>query len=43
MEADLNIEPSEKHIQNTAAYIEEWKAEIEKDPNALFAAISDAD
>ncbi len=43
LEQDLNIEPSETHIQNNAAYIETWKKEITEDPNALFTAIADAD
>ena len=43
LEQDLNIEPSETHIQNNAAYIEAWKKEITEDPNALFTAIADAD
>ena len=43
MEQDLGVEPSEKRLQNNAAYIQSWKEEIKENPNALFTAITDAD
>ena len=43
MEQDLEIQVSEKHIENNSRYIKSWHDRIAEDPNLLFTAISDAD
>ncbi len=43
MEQDLEIQVSEKHIENNSRYIKSWHDRIAEDPNVLFTAISDAD
>jgi len=43
MEQDLEIDVSEKHIENNSRYIKNWHEEIKANPNALFLAITDAD
>ena len=43
MEQDLEIQVSEKHIENNSRYIKSWHDKIAEDPNLLFTAISDAD
>ena len=43
IEQDLEIETSEKHIENNSAYIQEWHDKIKEDPNILFRAIADAE
>lgn len=43
IEQDLEIETSEKHIENNSAYIQAWHDKIKEDPNILFRAIADAE
>ena len=43
LEQDLEIQVSEKHIENNSQYIKAWHDKISEDPNVLFTAISDAD
>lgn len=43
IEQDLEIEASEKHIQNNSAYIQSWHDKIKEDPNILFKAITEAE
>lgn len=43
LEQDLGIEAGDSRLQNNAAYIQSWKEKIKEEPNALFAAIADAD
>ena len=43
LEQDLEIQVSEKHIENNSRYIKSWHDRIAEDPNLLFTAISDAD
>jgi antirestriction protein ArdC len=43
MEQDLEIDVSEKHIENNSRYIKSWHDGIKENPNALFLAIADAD
>lgn len=43
IEQDLEIETSEKHIENNSAYIQAWHDKIKEDPNILFKAIADAE
>lgn len=43
LEQDLEINVSDKHIENNSKYIKNWQAEIQDNPNALFLAIADAD
>lgn len=43
IEQDLEIETSEKQIENNSAYIQAWHDKIKEDPNILFKAIADAE
>lgn len=43
LEQDLEIQVSEKHIENNSQYIKAWHDKISEDPNVLFTAIADAD
>ena len=43
LEQDLEIQVSEKHIENNSKYIKAWHDKISEDPNVLFTAIADAD
>ena len=43
LEQDLEIQVSEKHIENNSKYIKAWHEKISEDPNVLFTAIADAD
>ena len=43
LEQDLEIQVSEKHIENNSRYIKSWHDRISEDPNILFTAIADAD
>lgn len=43
MEQDLEIQVSEKHVENNSKYIKAWHEKIAEDPNVLFTAIADAD
>lgn len=43
MEQDLEIEVSEKHVQNNSEYIKGWYDSIKADPNILLKAIADAE
>lgn len=43
LEQDLEIQVSEKHIENNSQYIKAWHDKISEDPNILFTAIADAD
>ena len=43
LEQDLEIQVSEKHIENNSRYIKSWHDRISEDPNVLFTAIADAD
>lgn len=40
---ETGITPSERNLENNAAYIASWKEVIEDDPDALFSAVSAAD
>ena len=41
--ADLHLQPDEEHINNHAAYIQNWIKVLTDEPEALFAAIKNAD
>lgn len=43
LEQDFGVEVDESAVRNNSAYIQHWKTVIQKDPNALFTAIADAD
>ena len=43
LEQDLEIQVSEKHIENNSKYVKAWHEKISEDPNVLFTAIADAD
>lgn len=43
LEQDLEIQVTEKHIENNSQYIKAWHDKISEDPNVLFTAIADAD
>ncbi|MCM1224961.1 MAG: zincin-like metallopeptidase domain-containing protein, partial [Lachnospiraceae bacterium] len=43
MEQDLEIQVSDKHVENNSAYIKSWYEQIKNDPNVLFKAIADAE
>ena len=41
--ADLHLQPDEEHINNHAAYIQNWIKVLTDEPEALFVAIKNAD
>ena len=43
LEQDLELQVSEKHIENNSKYVKSWYDTISENPNILFTAISDAD
>ena len=43
LEQDLELQVSEKHIENNSKYVKSWYNTISENPNILFTAISDAD
>lgn len=43
IEQDLEINATDKDLQNNSAYIKGWYDQIKEDPNVLFKAIADAD